>query len=143
MTTMKAQLSVKESQCHQKLLYYRPILKTYGSVKSLTAGGPFNDTEQNPGQPTGSCNSNPALSKPLCSDRSAKENIVYVGSHSPGIGLYLFEYKSAYRQTWGHGMQFGVMADEVEQVLPEAVCVHPDGHKVVDYAMLGISHTVA
>lgn len=42
----------------------------------------------------------------------------------------------------GHGRQFGVMADEVEQVMPEAVSVHPDGYKMVDYAMLGISRNL-
>ncbi|HUS97949.1 MAG TPA: tail fiber domain-containing protein, partial [Hyphomicrobiaceae bacterium] len=72
------------------------------------------------------------------SDRNAKENITRVGTHSLGIGLYLFDYKFAYRLTWGYARQFGVMADEVEKVLPEAVCTQPDGYKMVDYAMLGI-----
>ncbi len=36
------------------------------------------------------------------------------------------------------GRQFGVMADEVEAVLPQAVVMHPDGYKRVDYALLGI-----
>ncbi len=30
------------------------------------------------------------------------------------------------------------MADEVELVLPQAVVMHPDGYKRVDYALLGI-----
>ena len=30
------------------------------------------------------------------------------------------------------------MADEVETVLPQAVVMHPDGYKMVDYALLGI-----
>ena len=30
------------------------------------------------------------------------------------------------------------MADEVEVVLPQAVVMHPDGYKRVDYALLGI-----
>ena len=33
----------------------------------------------------------------------------------------------------------GVMADEVETVLPQAVCVHPDGYKMVNYALLGMT----
>jgi len=32
-----------------------------------------------------------------------------------------------------------VMAQEVGSVMPEAVCVDPDGYLMVDYAMLGIS----
>lgn len=57
----------------------------------------------------------------------------------PGIGFYLFDYRPEFRDQWGHGRQFGVMADEVQAVLPEAVSVHDNVYKVVDYAMLGIS----
>ncbi len=67
-----------------------------------------------------------------------KENIVRVGTHPLGIGLYLFDYKPEYRELAGFGRQFGVMADEVEVVLPQAVVMHPDGYKMVDYALLGI-----
>lgn len=68
-----------------------------------------------------------------------KENIVRIGVHPLGIGLYLFDYRSVHRQEWGHGRQFGVMADEVESVMPDAVLIHSDGYKMVDYAMLGIT----
>ena len=50
--------------------------------------------------------------------------------------------RSTYRDAWGHGRQFGVMADEVERAMPEAVSVHPDGYKMVNYAMLGISRNL-
>jgi len=73
------------------------------------------------------------------SDRRLKENIVRIGTHPLGIGLYLFDYKPAYRAVCGDGRQFGVMADEVETVMPSAVAMHPEGHKTVNYAMLGIS----
>ena len=36
----------------------------------------------------------------------------------------------------GHGGHFGVMADEVERIVPEAVSVHPNGYRQVDYASL-------
>ena len=75
------------------------------------------------------------------SDSSIKENIVRIGDHPRGIGLYLFDYKPEYRDVWGHGRQFGVMAQEVETVLPEAVIMHPDGYKMVNYTMLGITRT--
>ena len=58
------------------------------------------------------------------------------------MGLYLFDYKAEYRQQWGQGRQFGVMAQEVETFMPQAVCVHSDGYKMVKYAMLGIKQTV-
>ena len=72
------------------------------------------------------------------SDRRAKARIVRIGNHPLGIGLYLFDYRAGFRDEWGHGRQFGVMADEVETVLPDAVSVHADGFKVVDYGRLGI-----
>jgi len=75
------------------------------------------------------------------SDRRTKENIVRVGDHPLGIGLYLFDYKPEFRDPWGHGRQFGVIADEVETVMPRAVSMHPDGYNLVNYGMLGISRT--
>jgi hypothetical protein len=75
----------------------------------------------------------------MVSERSAKERILRVGTHPVGVGLYLFDYKTEYRRSWGRGRQFGVMADEVERVMPEAVSLHSKGHKVVNYDMLGIS----
>jgi hypothetical protein len=78
----------------------------------------------------------------MASDPGLKENIVRIGFHPAGIGLYLFDYKAEYRDSWGHGRQFGVMAAEVEQVMPEAVSVHRDGYKLVDYGMLGISRRI-
>ena len=71
------------------------------------------------------------------SDRRAKQNIVRIGDHPLGVGLYLFDYKPEFRDAWGHGRQLGVMADEVEQVMPHAVSAHADGYRRVDYAMLG------
>jgi hypothetical protein len=65
-----------------------------------------------------------------------KQNIERVGNHPLGIGVYDFEYREEYRDKWGHGRQRGVMATEVQAVLPEAVKVDADGHTVVDYSML-------
>ena len=62
------------------------------------------------------------------SDRRLKSNIVRVGTHPLGIGIY--EYDIAGQR------QRGVMADEVETVLPEAVVTRSDGYKMVNYGML-------
>ena len=61
-----------------------------------------------------------------------------IGTHPSGIGLYLFNYKQNYRDAHGHGRRFGVMVDEVELVLPEAVSIGAHGYHQVDYSMLGI-----
>lgn len=68
----------------------------------------------------------------IFSDERLKEDIVRVGEHEPGIGLYKFRYM-------GHPEVYvGVMADEVEAVHPEAVEVDPDGFKFVNYEKLGL-----
>jgi hypothetical protein len=61
--------------------------------------------------------------------------------HPLGIGLYLFDYKPQYREAFGYGRQFGVMADEVESVMPEAVSLDLSGYQMVNYAMLGMTRT--
>jgi len=111
--------------------YRSPRLVTYGSLRHLTQGGTGQSAE---GQDTTNL-----TKKPVQSDIRVKENIVRIGDHPLGIGLYLFDYKPEYVDAWGHGRQFGVMAQEVEAVLPEAVLVHPNGYKMVDYDMLGIT----
>ena len=76
------------------------------------------------------------------SDRRMKEDIVRIGDHPSGFGLYLFSYKEQHRARCGHGTQFGVMADEVETIVPEAVSVRDDGYKTVRYDLLGITSFV-
>lgn len=56
-----------------------------------------------------------------------------------GVGLYLFDYKPTFREHWGQGRQFVVMAQEVEILMPEVVCVHPDGCLIVNYEVFGIT----
>ena len=73
------------------------------------------------------------------SDRRLKQNTIKIGDHPIGFGIYLFDYRAEFRGGCGLGRQFGVMADEVEAVLPEAVSEHPSGYKLVDYALLDIS----
>ena len=118
-----------------KKTYLQPCLQYYGSVSSTTSGGVGSTTE-------GGSGAAPNMRPSSPSDPSLKENVVKIGKHFLGIGLYLFDYKPEFRDVCGHGKQFGVMANEVEEVMPEAVSVHPDGYKMVNYAMLGISHNL-
>ena len=62
------------------------------------------------------------------SDRRLKSNIERIGTHKLGIGLYEYDIFG--------GRQQGVMADEVEKVMPEAVLMHPSGYKMVNYGLL-------
>ncbi|MCA1400049.1 tail fiber domain-containing protein [Bradyrhizobium sp. BRP56] len=65
------------------------------------------------------------------SDRRLKSDIVRIGTLENGLPVY--EY------TIFGGRQRGVMADEVEQVMPDAVFTHPSGFKMVNYAALGLA----
>ena len=44
------------------------------------------------------------------SDVNVKQNVVKIGVLNNGVPLYAYEYKPAYRDTWGHGPQIGVLA---------------------------------
>lgn len=72
------------------------------------------------------------------SDVNTKKNISKVGSLPNGLNLYTFEYKDEFKDDpkAGHGLQFGVLAQEVEKVIPEAVTVDSNGYKVVNYNYL-------
>ena len=69
------------------------------------------------------------------SDRRLKQNIRRVGTLDNNLPVYLFEY----RNDPGKPVM-GVMADEVAQVIPEAVIANFDGkgHSAVRYDMLGV-----
>lgn len=62
------------------------------------------------------------------SDRRLKANIVRVGTHPLGIGIYEYDL--------GGKRERGVMADEVARVKPEAVVRGDDGYARVNYGML-------
>lgn len=62
------------------------------------------------------------------SDRKLKSNIERIGTHKLGIGLYEYDIFG--------GRQQGVMADEAEKVMPQAVLMHPSGYKMVNYGLL-------
>ena len=114
--------------------YRTPALLTFGKVAALTCNSTC--VGANDSTTVGVCTPG---ARAMASDRHVKENITCIGSHPLGVRVYLFDYKPEFRNTWGHGRQFGVMADEVESVLPNAVCMHPDGYKLVNYSMLGIT----
>ena len=119
------------AECSQLKEFVPPQLVFLGSVKSITRGGGsgvFNDGMSGMGMV-------------MMSDPRAKQNIIEVGRDPRGFGLYLFDYRPEFRSAHGSGRQFGVMADEVERVMPAAVIVAADGYRRVDYSLLGFSRT--
>jgi Chaperone of endosialidase len=69
------------------------------------------------------------------SDERLKENVKKVGALDNGLNLYSYNYKEGYGLP--KGKQVGVMAQEVEKVIPEAVGER-DGFKTVNYDLLGV-----
>lgn len=65
----------------------------------------------------------------MMSDRRLKSNIVRIGDHPLGIGWYEYDIFGRREQ--------GVMADEVEQVMPDAVVTGDHGYKMVNYNLVG------
>jgi hypothetical protein len=104
--------------------YLKPKLVIYGQVKAMTGA----ITRGGPGDGAGMRNSSMLL----------KQNVVCIGKHPAGFGIYLFNYKPEFRDSCGHGRKLGVIAEEVERVMPEAVSMAENGFKCVDYPKLGI-----
>lgn len=75
---------------------------------------------------------------PAMSDIRTKENIEPIGVANNGLTVYKFEYKPEFknRELAGHGVHYGYMAQEVEQVFPYAVHTLNDGYKVIDYGVI-------
>jgi len=69
-----------------------------------------------------------AMFAPKFSDRRLKSNIVQVGTHPLGIGIYEYDI-------FGN-RELGVMADEVATVMPDAIVPHESGYMMVNYGKL-------
>ena len=111
----------------RKAPYRKPVLETYGSVAELTRGG------------LGSKFDGPMSTRMGLSDVRAKQDIVRIGTHALGIGVYAYRFRQPFAVRLGHGMHFGVMAHEVAALLPAAVSLDEEGYWRVDYALLARS----
>jgi Chaperone of endosialidase len=67
------------------------------------------------------------------SDRRLKTDVVRIGAHALGFGIYRFKY------LWSEDEHIGVLAQEVAEVLPGAVVRQPDGFFAVDYTAIGMA----
>ena len=115
---------------HAKAPYRAPELEILGSLRSATRGTAQGNSD------SGSGMSGPPGGMTMTSDRRAKEDIVKVGQHPLGLGIYLFRYKAPFSRLYGTGRHIGVMADEVLERYPDAVSRHEDGYLRVDYGRL-------
>jgi hypothetical protein len=67
----------------------------------------------------------------LFSDERLKENIILIGEEN-GFPIYQFNYINIPEKTY-----IGVMAQDVEKIVPEAV-MESEGYKMVNYDMIGL-----
>jgi hypothetical protein len=118
--------------------YSPPHLTLFGQVAALTQNVSCSANTDG----AQACTAGALGSMGHSSDRRLKEQIVRVGDHPDGFGLYLYHYKPDYRDVHGHGRQFGVMADEVQAVRPHAVIRREDGFLAVRYDLLGIRRSL-
>lgn len=123
----------------QRTAYEKPALIRYGRVTQLTRGG------QGSGNDTGAAYMNMGMVMGMgmgMSDVRTKQDIVRIGTHPLGFGLYLFHYVPAFTKPQAARIrQFGVLAHEVEPLVPDAVHRDERGYRTVDYARLGILRT--
>jgi hypothetical protein len=66
------------------------------------------------------------------SDVRLKRDVVRVGEHPLGVGIYGFKY------LWSDVEHVGVLAQEVAERAPAAVVEGPGGFLTVDYAAIGM-----
>ena len=66
----------------------------------------------------------------IVSDRRLKRDVTRIGVRADGIPLYAFRY------LWDRIVRYGVMAQDVLRVKPEAVIRHAAGFLMVDYGAL-------
>ena len=70
------------------------------------------------------------------SDIRLKDNITKVGSLDNGISLYTWEWNDEGKRLAGDDPTYGVLAQEVQEVIPEAVTRGNEGYLMVNYAKL-------
>lgn len=123
--------------------YEKPVLQRYGRVTHLTRGGVGSGFDGGMASMTmggwgmdgmGTMGMGMGMSDVRC-----KTDVVRVGSHPAGFGLYLFRYLPAFRGADDGGRRhFGVLAQEVEVMVPEAVQLDAASYRRVNYDLLGI-----
>jgi hypothetical protein len=87
-------------------------------------------------QPIGQAASGIGTAILAASDIRLKTNIQRTGQTPSGINLYKWDWTEEGREIVGDQPAFGVMAQEVMEMTPEAVMMYPDGYYRVDYARI-------
>lgn len=119
-------------------------MEKYQNLMAILSGTPRNVTTSGTSSGTSVQKTSPGLLNTLlgagqiaasfASDPALKKDMVRIGETSTGLGIYNFRY------IWDDDdapLSIGVSADEVEELMPEALGPEFMGRKTVDYAMIG------
>lgn len=79
-----------------------------------------------------------SLARKIFSDERTKTNIKLHSRLPNGIGIYDYNYKNEYAQSYGYDRKRGVLAQEVKDQYPDAVSVAKNGMYMVDYSKLPV-----
>ena len=122
-----------QNQPYTGLAQYMGLLGgTYGGTTDSTGTQPYHDPyRQDPFQNLLGAGSLGLAAYSAFSDRRLKTNIKRVGALDNGAGVYTYRYHNDLPDT----VRMGVLADELEAVLPNAV-FEVDGFKAVNYGAL-------
>lgn len=99
----------------------------YGGSNPSTTTTASIPKQNNTGQVLGSLGTM-ALMAFMMSDQRLKSQIRKIGEHAKGFGIYVYKIFGRW--------QCGVLAQEVQKILPEAVARHPSGYLMVNYSKL-------
>ena len=75
---------------------------------------------------------------PFFSDIRLKTNIKQVGKLDNGIKLYTWKWTDEAKKIVNNQPEYGVIADEVQDTMPEAVIRGSDGYLRVNYSAIGV-----
>lgn len=134
----ESQLEKASYTDYLEALFKQAQLGLQGGGLVAGAGQYGSGTSSSQGTSSGSSSSNEGMGKFLgtiigaaaASDERLKKDVVKLGEYENGLGIYQYNYID------GRGPFVGVMAQEVKDILPEALGPEVDGYMTVNYGMI-------
>jgi len=108
-------------------LNYTSLAPTNASANNISAFSSLAGAAQNLLSPSGNSSSAPIGGTPISSDIRLKKNITRLGMTPKGIPLYSYNY------LWDDELHIGVLAQQIEEIIPEAVIINEHGFRSVNY----------